>query len=135
MAVPFGFSVGDFIAVISLTIKICEALGDSSNALKEFHNARQELKDFNNVIEQLQKSVFDGTPISEQNIARVKEVLDGCKQALGEFHDFLVSYKGVQSVRRRVSFILWGKEKLEPFRSRIQRNIALLGLIQQELNR
>ena len=48
---PFGFSVGDFLAVICLLVKICEALNEGSDAVKEFQEFQVELDGFKNAIE------------------------------------------------------------------------------------
>ena len=133
MPIAFGFSTGDFIAVIGLVIKICQAFDDNSNALKEFAAVRSELESFGDLVTQLQESILRGTAISEQNAAKVKNVFDSCKQALESFQSFLNSYKDANSIRRRVSWTVYGKKKIEPFRQRIQRNITILGLVQHEL--
>ena len=103
--------------------------------LKEFKDVRSELKDLEDVVDQLQKSILARTAISEQNAAKVEQVLAGCKKALEDFQFFIISYKGANSTRRRVTWALHGKNKLKPFRRRILHNMRVLGLVQHELNR
>lgn len=135
MAVPFGFGVGDFFAVIGLIVKICQAFDDNSDILKEFREVRTELKYFEDVVDQLRKSMLGGTAISEQHAVKVKQVLERCKKVLEDFQSFIISYKGVNSARRRITWALRGKNKLEPFRQQIQRSMTVLGLVQHEVNR
>lgn len=135
MPVPFGFSVGDFLAVISLAIKICQALDESSDVLREFQDIRQELRSFNHVVEGLENAISKGYAISERSAEKLHDVLKGCTQALNEFQDFLSSYKEMLSISKKISWVVFGKNKLKNFRSRIQVNMAILGLIQQDMQR
>ena len=133
MPVPFGFSVGDFVAVIGLIVKICQAFDDDSDVLRDFIEVRSELQAFGDLVDQLQKSILGRTAISDQNATKVKNVLDSCKQALENVQAFVHSYKEAKSISRRISWAIFGKSKLEPFRRKIQHNMTVLGLIQHDL--
>lgn len=135
MVIPFGFSVGDFIAVIGLVTKICKAFDEGSDVSRAFQDAKVELKDFQDVVQQLKESLFTGTEISEQNAARVEQVLGDSKKALDGFDLFIASFKEMKSFSRRVKFALSGQKRVEDFRKRIQRYMTILGLVQQELSR
>ncbi|KAI1275893.1 hypothetical protein F5Y07DRAFT_399950 [Xylaria sp. FL0933] len=134
MAAPFGFSAGDFIAVIGLVFKICEALDNASGSFAEFRDVRQQLKSFGHVIEGIQKAGVDGT-ISSANAALLPEILLSCTKALNDFQSFLSTYKGMRSITKKISWVTLGKSKLEGFRSRINENMMLLSLIQQDIQR
>ena len=135
MPVPFGFSTGDFVAVIGLIVKICQAFDNDSDVLKEFVEVRSELQSFGDLVDQLQKSILGGTAISEQDAVKVKTVLDSCKKALENFQCFASSYKDVKHISRRISWAVYGKNKLKPFREKMQQNMCTLGVVQHELTR
>lgn len=157
MTAPFGFSVGDFITVIGLTVKIYEAIDGSSESLAEFHETSSELKVFNGVLQELQASMMEyfssgintspslTTPTASasrsnpssalQLLMQTKAVLQSSNKNLTKFHGFIESYKGVQSARQRLNYVLFGRKKLEPFRARLQRDVLMLGVLQQEINR
>lgn len=90
MPIPFGFSVGDFITLISLAIKICQALDESSDILKEYQDVRQELQSFRHAVEGLENAVSRGYAISERSAEKLHDILRGCTQALNEFEDFFI---------------------------------------------
>lgn len=135
MPIPFGFSVGDFITLISLAIKICQALDEFSDALKEHQDVRQELQSFRHAVEGLENAVSRGYAISERSAEKLHDILRGCTQALNEFQDFLSSYKEMKRLSKKISWVIFGQSKLKTFRSRIQANMVILGLIQQEMQR
>lgn len=134
MPVPFGLSIGDFVAVTGLVITICQAFDNHAEVLHEFKDIQSELKAVADVVERLQASVFAGTAVREENVEKVKETLDGCKKALEEFRTLALKYNEPASVRRRIVWALAGKKKIEPFRRKIQHHVAVLGLVQQEIH-
>ncbi len=133
MSVPFGFSAGDFLAVIGLVVKICQALDESTGSLAEFQDIRQELKSFRHIVDSIQKAAIDPGTISSENAALLPEVLQNCTEALDGFRSFMASYNGMKSLFKKVSWVTLGKPKLEVFRSRIHANMMLLSLIQQDI--
>ncbi|KAI0429140.1 hypothetical protein F5Y09DRAFT_268839 [Xylaria sp. FL1042] len=135
MSAPFGFSVGDFLAVISLVFKICQALDNASGSVAEFRDVKQQLKSFGHVVDGLQKAGVDPSTISSENAALLPEILQSCTEALNDFQSFLSSYNGMRTVVKKVSWVTLGKSKLEGFRSRIHANMMLLSLIQQDIQR
>lgn len=135
MPIPFGFSVGDFITLISLAIKICQALDEFSDVLKEYQDVRQELQSFHHAVEGLENAVSRGYAISERSAEKLHDILRGCTQALNEFQDFLSSYKEMKRLSKKISWVIFGQSKRKTFRSRIQANMVIIGLIQQEMQR
>ena len=135
MPVSFGFSVGDFLTVIQLTVRICQALDESSSELKDYRDVKEEVSCLGHVVEDFRSEVLGGSVISERNAKRLKDVLGNCTQALTDFQSFLSSYKEVRSVFKKVSWVVSGRSKLGSLRSRIQVNMVTLNLIQQEMQR
>ncbi|KAI1329691.1 hypothetical protein F5Y16DRAFT_79227 [Xylariaceae sp. FL0255] len=135
MPAPFGFSVGDFLAVIQLAVKICQALDESSDDLKEYNDVKFELLTLTQVIEDIKTRVFGGSLVSERSAERLHDVLQNCFRILGNFGSFLSSYNDLSSALRKISWVLCGKAKIQGFRSRIQVGLAALSLIQLDMQR
>jgi hypothetical protein len=62
--VPFGFSVGDFVTVITLIWQACESLNEASSCHVEFQQTKLELKSSSLTTEGL--SVTDHTRGTQQ---------------------------------------------------------------------
>lgn len=135
MPIPFGFSVGDFITLISLAIKICQALDESSDILKEYQDVRLELQSFRHAVEGLENAVSRGYAISGRSAEKLHDILRGCTQALNEFEDFFIFVQRDETSLSKISWVIFGQSKRKTFRSRIQANMVIIGLIQQEMQR
>ncbi|KAH0545424.1 hypothetical protein FGG08_000565 [Glutinoglossum americanum] len=143
MPVPFGFSVGDFVAVAGLVWKLCQALDESSEDTEEFRKVQLELLSFHSAIIGLEQLICTGAILSEEQVARIKNVLENCRRPISEFEKHTEKYKagpadgdGVQAIgklRKRVQWTFLGKKKVEPFRKTVQSYSAILGLIMQSL--
>lgn len=135
MPIPFGFSVSDFITLISLAIKICQALDEFSDVLKEYQDVRQELQSFRHAVEGLENAVSRGYAISGRSAEKLHDILRGCTQALNEFEDFFIFVQRDETSLSKISWVIFGQSKRKTFRSRIQANMVIIGLIQQEMQR
>ncbi len=62
----FGFGVGDFLKVIQLPIKICQALDESSGALKDSRDVKEELLCSGQTIEDFRSEIFRGSVILDE---------------------------------------------------------------------
>ena len=142
--VPFGFSVGDFVTVITLIWQVCETLNKVSSCYEEFQETKLELKSLGDIIERLQKSISEGITISTEDANKVRDVLDCCQKSLKEFEQLVAEYANLWSsrnksnplknTRKRISFVLFGKNKIDLFRKRVQNHLQVLTLLQQDLS-
>ena len=87
VAPAFGFSVGDFVAAIQLTVKIGKALRDTNGAASEYRLVQQDLQSLRLILEHIQAL----TP-NDANAGHIK-ALQGmsltCLVPLREFADKL----------------------------------------------
>ncbi|OCL10052.1 hypothetical protein AOQ84DRAFT_7969 [Glonium stellatum] len=72
----FGFGVGDFIATAGLVWKLYQALDESSEGSKLFHQAQLELSAFHGVLLQLQTLMASGVVFSEEQVTRARTALN-----------------------------------------------------------
>jgi hypothetical protein len=103
MPVPFGFSVGDFLAVMELTWKVTQALRDSKGAVHDVQTILETLMSFQRAISTCQTLALEWTRLSDG---------DGDASLLGERS--LVNGINYQltSCRKR---LLELSKKLEPY--------------------
>ncbi|KAI0160497.1 hypothetical protein GGR57DRAFT_385153 [Xylariaceae sp. FL1272] len=132
MPVAFGFSVGDFVAVIELIVKTCEALDDASGSSQEYQHVARELKNFKSVITTLQQTTTETGP--NQHTSQLPTTLRDCSKAVDDLNNFLCSQNGMSSPFRKVLWAIRGKQKLESLRSRILSNMMLLSVLQQNMH-
>ena len=65
MAVPFGFSIGDFIATIGLASEVINALRETSEAVPEFEGLLDQFNSFSFIFSRLQTLELSRGPSSE----------------------------------------------------------------------
>ncbi|KAI1264953.1 hypothetical protein F5Y18DRAFT_388988 [Xylariaceae sp. FL1019] len=129
MPVAFGFSVGDFVALLNLIVKTCEALDDASGSSPEYQDVVRELRNFSSVITTLQQSTHGTGP--NQATSQLPTTLSNCRNAVNDLNKFLCSQNGMSSPIRKVLWAIRGKPKLESLRLRILSNMMLLSVLQQ----
>ena len=102
MAVPFGFSVGDFIAGIDLIVRVVNALKDIGGASSEYQTLVQELEYLHLLLEQLKDLRPSTSTLSHVNAVRGLALT--FKLPLSEFLQKIEKYKsslGVISSKRQ----------------------------------
>jgi hypothetical protein len=86
MAVPFGFSIGDFTAVISITWKVIQSLREVGGSIPEVQAILETLLLFNRTITTCQTLAMEWVPLStghEKSIINgVNHQLKLCQQKL-----------------------------------------------------
>jgi hypothetical protein len=79
MAVPFGFSVGDFIAGIKLLKSVFDSLSDA-------HGAKADYLELRKTLDTLGKALSEASQFTTpQHQAAVKEEVADCKECINKF--------------------------------------------------
>ena len=123
MVIPYGFGVGDFVAVGTLAwnvYKSCRAAPGS------FSNISTEVLSLHAVLKEADETIFR-SPLSPESQARLKTIGDGCQCVLGDLQALVDKYEslGTQS-KRTWDRMKWGAEDIVEVRSRIISNTTLL---------
>ena len=81
--VPFGFSVGDFIAGINLLIGAIHSLSDTNGAQADYEGLGRQLSNLKNGFECIEGLNLDDTQIAQ--VSAVATVLSDCRLCIDDF--------------------------------------------------
>jgi len=141
MAVPFGFSAGDFIAAIGLTLKIGKSLRETNGATTEYRLIIQDLGLLKQILEFLQALQPAGANVNHVNAIRGMALT--CLIPLREFANKIderyTPALGINSSQRafrrgskKAQWALFSSEEVSKFRSIIAAKVVsiimLLGI-------
>ena len=123
MVVPYGFAVGDFVAVGTLAwdvYKSCKAAPGS------FSNICNEVLSLHAVLKEADETIFR-IPLPPERQARLKTVGDRCQFILDDLQTLVDKYEnlGAQS-KRTWDRMKWGAEDIVEIRSRLISNTTML---------
>ena len=123
MSVPYGFSVGDFVAIGTLAWNVynsCKAAPES------FGNISSEVLSFHAVIKETEETIFR-EPLSDDRLARLKVISDGCESVLKDLDTLLKKHEKLGTPSKRVwDRMRWGAEDIAELRARmISHNVML----------
>ena len=123
MPVPYGFGVGDFVAVGTIAwnvYKSCRAAPGS------FSNISNEVLSLHAVLKEADETIFR-SPLSPESQARLKIIGDGCQCVLGDLQALVDEYEslGTQS-KRTWDRMKWGQEDINEIRTRLISNATML---------
>jgi len=144
MPVPYGFGVGDFLAVGALVLNVYNAYAD---APEQFRNFSKEILSLHVVIKKVEQQL-GCTPgsdsyqagsaelpgsgsstlrLNSRNTEDLKTLFDGLQAIVTELAVLHAKYQSLAS-NPKISFdrLKWGKEDLSGLRVRIHTNISLL---------
>ncbi|OAG42663.1 hypothetical protein AYO21_02946 [Fonsecaea monophora] len=137
MPVPFGFSVGDFVAVIQLTGKIISSLKGVGGSASEYQHAVVELESLKRLLEKVTKLT-----ITEDNAVQVNALRGlalACEPCLQEFYQKLRSYEAsigpyaprgrLKGAFHKVKWAFLGSEEFSQFRKFIAMKVLCLSLL------
>ena len=123
MPVPFGFSVGDFMAVGTLAwnvYKSCKA------APKGFSDISNEVLLLHAVLKETEETIFR-SPSTPESQERLMTVGDGCRCVLNDLQALVEKYKSLGTQNKRTTDRMkWGAENIAEIRSRLTSNTAML---------
>jgi len=133
--VPFGFSVGDFLAIAGLVWKLCRTLDEFSKDANDFHKLQLELLSFHSAILSIERLLSTDVTLCEEQAAQLRSVYKSCQGTIEEFERHAMKYKsdivdsnGTRWLKR-VQFAFVGGKKVEPFRRMVQSYSMTLMLI------
>jgi len=101
MPAPFGFGVGDFIAVATLINNIRAALKDSGGARDEYQELERELELLELALAAIK--TLTGPPHRQSEITAIKLVALSCRRTLDTFYAGIKKYDQSLSVTSRPS--------------------------------
>ncbi|PQE05385.1 hypothetical protein CJF31_00011154 [Rutstroemia sp. NJR-2017a BVV2] len=139
ITMSFGFSVGDFIAVIELANKVRKAFVDAPSQFKAISD---EVRSLSIILLDVEVVLSDRKLRNEQE-AQLKQIEGGCRDVLDQLEHTLDEYNELKSdhggVSKRTKRIWkrlkWEPEDIKQLRSRISTNIGLLNAFTSGLNR
>jgi hypothetical protein len=142
MPVPFGFSVGDFLAVMELTWKVTQALRESAGAVHDVKTILETLMSFQRAIstcqtlalEWMQLTSGDGdgdTSLPEQSLVNgINYQLKFCRERLLKLSEKLEPYiralmkqKGSRTARDQLYKVKWIFSREEA--DRLQKDLSV----------
>ena len=149
MPVPlFGFSLGDFIAVIGLLIDGFQSLNSTNGALADYKRLRRELKNLKNGLQGVRNLSPDlsqdpqASVVSSAVASAVNDCLfcvDGFLQKnkkyseLGSTPADRWSSAGFKNSWRMVGWATWKKKEVVKFKGDVQRHVAAIQMLLAEL--
>ncbi|KAK8087921.1 hypothetical protein PG997_002882 [Apiospora hydei] len=136
----FGFSVGDFLAVIELANKIRR---DFVGAPKQFQDISMEIRNLDYAIQDVNVFISEDDTITKAQEKELHSIRDSCQNVLKDCQDLLTKYsglelsaKGLKGRTRRA----WQRLTSEPtdvrdLRARITSNITQLSRVSEGFTR
>ena len=131
LMVPFGFSVGDFIAGINLLIDAIHSLNDTNGAQADYEGLGRQLNNLKSGFECIESLDLDATQIAQ--VSAVDTALSDCRLCIDDFTKRNSRFKSLETPSgeqwtlaalkrqgRKVQWALWKKADVAKFRAAIQ---------------
>ncbi|KAM0801690.1 hypothetical protein BDR22DRAFT_156623 [Usnea florida] len=129
--IPFGFSVGDFIAGINLLIDAIHSLSDTNGAQADYEGLGRQLSNLKNGFECIESLDLDATQIAQ--VSAVDTALSDCRLCIDDFTRRNSRFKSLETPSgeqwtlaalkrqgRKVQWALWKKADVAKFGAAIQ---------------
>ena len=119
-----GYSVGDFIAISQLAIKVYTAYKDAPDI---YGNISDEVAGLQVLVDRVERH-FQSTTISSNDRRNGQKVLKGCQSVLEDLNSLVEKYKRLASTNKRLVFkrVKLGMEDIATLRARLTSNATLL---------
>jgi len=137
MAVPFGFSFGDFVAGISLIKDLVEALRDSGGSGEEFREVLSELETLQTALGAVQSLEVVDSLTSERIALYYAASL--CQQTILDFRGKISKYNTALRIGgsgsrfkdscRKVQWAICQKDDVDDFRTRVKAHTASISIM------
>lgn len=142
MIVPFGFSVGDFVAVLHLTKDVIAGLQDQGGAVNEFYSVVEDLEANITILQQLEKHDLPGEyDAQKRSIAVLAQSLYGLAT---DFLAVIQKYRkdltrpearhSYRAVLKKASWTVKTSKRLARFRTEIEAKSLSLRLLLSKVN-
>lgn len=141
MPIPFGISIGDFIAFIDTSIKVIDALKDSTGSSQEYQGVARELESLKLALAEVQNVKTD----NPQTKAALESVASNCHRTIQGFLKKTQKYdnslgsvanphRKVINGFRKVQWALYSKEDVREFQMQLYSHTASLNLLVSRIN-
>jgi len=137
MAVPFGFSFGDFVAGIGLIKDLIEALRDSGGSGEQFRTVLSELETLQTALEAVQGLDLDDSLTSER--FALNHAASLCQRTILDFRGKIAKYNTVLRIGgsgsrfkdscRKVQWALCQKDDVDDFRIRVNAHTPSISIM------
>ena len=119
-----GYSVGDFIAISQLAIKVYTAYKDAPDI---YGNISDEVAGLQILIDKAEQH-FKSATISSNDHRNGQKILKGCQSVLEDLNSLIEKYKSLASTNKRLVFkrVKLGIEDIATLRARLTSNATLL---------
>ena len=120
----FGYSVGDFIAISALAVKVYTAYKDAPDA---YRHISEEVVALQILIDKAAQH-FKSTTLGRKDLHDGQQVLKSCESVLVDLNSLIENYKSLSSTNRGPFFkrVKLGKEDIATLRARLTSNATLL---------
>lgn len=135
MVFPFGVSVSDFIAGVTLFKNVIDSLSETRGARADFAELARSLASLERALKALSKINLD----TAQHIQALKQNLDACKLCLTTFLVDMAKFRKLDAqyvttarfgiILRQIQWALCKKEDVRKFRSEIETHIGALEML------
>lgn len=123
MVAPYGFGVGDFIAISTIVWRVYKS---TKGAPEAFQNIHLEVLSLKAVVEEVEETIFKA-PSKSQKQARLETITDGCTSVLADLEALVIKYNGLGTQSKRTwDRMRWGNEDIAELRARLNSNVAML---------
>lgn len=136
MTVPFGFSVGDFIAAIGLVAEVVEAVQDSGGAASQYQSLTQDLGNLQAALLRVESlRIGSDTPTTDTVINQTLLVRQGVQELLDSLAKFNKSLgneaeKGWRhGTRRKVQWAMFGSKEVAKLRNVLSAQVQNLSIL------
>jgi hypothetical protein len=137
MAVPFGFSVGDFVAAIGLVREVIGALGTASSSTTRYHGLMFELFSLERALLEVKALKFDESNHPQLDALRCAATkchgtIDGFLQQIKKYQPSLTARgSGLKwkDALRKVQWALFTDNDLERFRVEIHGHTGSIAIL------
>ncbi len=140
MPLPFGFGVGDFIAVVELITKVSKALKDSGGAASEYQDVVQELESLQAILTHLGTLCFKERAGTSPAL-RLTNLISTCQRPLSDFLDRIARFQAslnafphrnfLRTVPRKAQWGVFMGAEIPKLRSVVAAKILQLQLVLQ----
>ena len=123
MPPPFGFGVGDFVAVGTLAWTVFKSCKE---APESFSNIHIEVLSLHALTKEAEETVFK-SPLTPERGARLAVVKDGCMAVLTDLDELVKKYESLGTKSKRSWDRLgWGTQDVNEIRLRLNTSVTLL---------
>ncbi|KAI9692915.1 MAG: hypothetical protein M1822_004910 [Bathelium mastoideum] len=141
MPVPFGISIGDFIALINVTVTIVNALKDSTGSTKEYQDVVRELESLSLALINVRDIKTDRTELK----AALTSVVSNCGRTVQDFLNKIrrfevslgtpgCSRRKFRDGLRKIQWALYSKDDIRSFQMELYSHTASLNILLTQVN-